>query len=282
MPPSPVPPRHRIAAVALLAASACAHAAPVQFGARTLEIPAPQGYVPAASPELHDVSAAYLPPGNRLVEIYVTADDAVSLQRGEGAAMRSYFQLQVLRSIDGKPISSSDFSANVKQVEDAIRSSMPTLEQQTGEMAAQGNATAKESLGVDPALSLGPATFLGAFRREPWATFFTIAMTVSGEVEGRRTSNRVVGASALLIANHQVLYLYAYNAYDGEADRQWAERSVSAWADAVRRANPDDPQVAKSARSGGVFDGVARGALIGGAVGLLVALFGAALRRRKT
>lgn len=273
-------------AAALLALAACAvadaQAAPVAFGKRTLEIPAPTGFVAVAkiSPELLRLSEGYLPAGNRLVEIYLSEDEAAALARGEGAQMQRYFQLQVMRSVDGQPISAEEFSTASKQVEDGIRETIPSLAAEYGDIAAKGNAQVKDAVGVDPGVELGPATYLGAFRREPWGTFFTIALTVASGDAASRSDERTVGASALVLVNHQVLYLYSYNDYGSEADRRWAEGAVSAWADAVRRANADDPAVAREA-SRSWFDrgGIARSAMVGGAIGFVIALLGFGARR---
>jgi hypothetical protein len=71
---------------------------------------------------------------------------------------------------------------------------------------------------------------------------------VKAERLGRTESVRMMTANALVLVDHQLLYLYSY-ANDQLPDaRGEAERSVSAWADAIRAANPDDPAVARQAK----------------------------------
>jgi hypothetical protein len=84
--------------------------------------------------------------------------------------------------------------------------------------------------------------------------------------------------------DHQLLYLYAYADANDPQARAWAERSVSAWADATRAANPDDPGVESQARQRSGFDWgrVVKRGLLFGLIGALAALVAGWLRRRKS
>ena len=107
--------------------------------------------------------------------------------------------------------------------------------EQGAELARQGNAAAKRQAGVDPQVGLDGIAYLGSFRKEAWALFFTTRAVVTlGAEQVPATS-----AAALAVIDHQVTYLYAYT-YESDASghgRSWAERAVSDWANSVRWAS---------------------------------------------
>lgn len=265
--------------VALLPRTAAAE--PVRFGARTLEIPAPAGMVAVSRelPKYLELSQAYLPADNRLVEIYHTPEDRAALLQGQDIGLTRYHQLQTLRSVDGKPLSATEFATGMGQMETAIESTLQHLD--TASLTDAGNKALAEEAGEEVSLSIGETRYLGVFRREPWALFFTMTsqVAVSG-ADG--LSGRMICAGSSALINHQIVFLYAYAPDTGPEARRWAESAVAAWADAVRAANPDEASVAADAESFGQplgFAALGRNALIGALIGGLLGLF-LWLRRR--
>jgi hypothetical protein len=271
--------RGMVFAAGSLAAS-LATGAPVTFGERTLDLPDPPGFVAVSQrlPQFMAIAQGYLPAGNRLVEAWLLPDDAAALERGEQVDIRRYFQLQTLRTLDGVPVSAAEFAEVSSQLEAGLGAAISGVGDQAAELTAQGNAAAKRQAGIDPGVGVGGLSYLGTFRREPWALFFTTRADVTAGDERVAAT----AASALAVIDHQLAYLYAYT-YEGDTSahgRQWAQDALSGWADAVRRSNPDDPALeASAARLSGGFDwsDVARGAAIGGLCGMFVWLF----RRRR-
>jgi len=271
----------RCVVAALLLTLASAHAGQVAFGSRTLDVPDPDGFVPLAKsvPRFNPMAQAYLPQNIRLVDTYALPADAAAMQQGNGAEMRRYFQMQVPRSADGVPVSNEDFAAAATEIENGIRQALGDAGRAIKEQADKGNAEIKRQTSVDPQLTLSETGFLGTFRKEPWGQFFTIKTKASAQgVAGK--PQQIVGAGAAVLVNYQLVFLYCYAHYDNEGDRQWAEKSVSAWADQVHGANPDDPTVGKHIASHGFnLKEVLRWGVIGGAIGLLVWFFGKIFRR---
>jgi hypothetical protein len=258
---------------ALLAPAAAAD--PVAFGARSLEIPAPAGFVAVAGqmPRYLELSQAYLPAGNRLVEIYHSPADRDAMLQGQDIGLTRYHQLQTLRAFDGKPLSLAEFTAGMAQMETAIQATVENLD--TAPLTDAGNKALAEQTGDDAAISIGDTRYLGVFRREPWALFFstTSQVAISG-ADGH--GGRVLCAGSAALINHQLVYLYAYTDDTGPEARSWAEAAVAGWADAVRAANPDDPAVAARAeamRSSLDFPALGRNTLIGACTGGLLGLF---------
>jgi hypothetical protein len=263
-----------------LALTIGAVATPQKFGTRQLEIPDPQGFVPlsGASPRFMEMAAAYLPPTNRLLEVYATPADRDVFAAGSGKDLLRYFQLQTLRKVEGEPISSADFAEASAEMESGLKQTFANIDTQASDLLSKGNASVKEKAGVDPQIAASDFGYLGVYRREPWAMFFSISTKVAAGAD----SHKLICAGALTLINHQLIYLYAYANFDQPADRSWAESAVSSWADAVHAANPDDAAMEATASPLGFnWRGVGRAGLIGGIIGGLVGLVMTLVRKKK-
>jgi len=224
-------------ALALLLAATAAGADPMQFGGRSLDIPPPAGFVPIAaiSPKLMQTIEAYLPASNRLVETYTAPADAMVLGAGKPPKMTRYFQLQVMRALDGAAVSEKEFQDNTKEMEKGIAQSVRDSEQLDAQIQ-HGNAAVERTTSVNPKAAVSGLQYLGMPRREPWGLFFTMQARLTAT--GGMDENMVVGG-ALILVNRQLLVLGAYAKSNDESNRRWAEQSVSAWADAIRAANSE-------------------------------------------
>lgn len=270
-----------IALAAALAATPVVAADELAFGTRQLEVPAPSGFEPISRrvPRFLTLAQNYLPPGNRLVEAYLLPEDIAKLELGQDVDIRRYFQLQTLRTVDGVPVSADEFAEVSGEIEKGLGEALSGLGDEGAKLAAQGNAAAKRQIGVDPQLALGGLQYLGTFRKEPWALFFTTRATVTTPGSG---STPATAAGALAVIDHQVAYFYAYT-YEPDASphgRHWAQDAVSDWANTVRWANPDDPALEASAkRLGGGFDWARVGRAAG--IGAFIAIVVGFLRQRR-
>ncbi len=256
------------------------HAEAVQFGSRGLNIPNPEGFEPLTpvSPRYIQAAQAYLPATNRLVEAYAAPADAKALAQGQAATLSRYFQLQAPRKAEGVVVSAAEFADASKEVEGGLEQTLKNSQPLATQLTEQGNAEVKRLTENDPKIALSSIGYLGAFRREPWGLFFTIKSGLTAE---GGTNQMMVCGGALVLVNYQLLFMYSYSQYRDESDRRWVEQATSAWADAVRAANPDDPKVAATASSGWGH-GVLRTALIGAIIGGLVGLIGSLLRKRSS
>lgn len=277
----------RLATVFALLLAGAAMAAPMSFGSRTLQIPEPAGFVPTAQdvPQFLALSQGYLPAANRLVEIYVTPDDKAAFAGQHAPQLARYLQLQANRSLEGKPVSATGFDEARDMMEAELEKALGNMDKTAAGLAEQGNEKLQEATGSQAELKFGGVQYQGAFRREPWGLFFTIQsqVSVSGSQVAGDDGGAIISAGALVLVNHQILYLYAFA---GQADgaRAWAEHAVSDWADALRAANPDDPALASQATDLSGHTDLFRygGMAAGAAVGVLIALALLALRKHKT
>lgn len=256
------------AAAALSAVLSLAAAAPQTFGSRQLEIPEPTGFAPASTqaPQLFELSTSFVPDSNRLAEFYVLPQDAQALLAGKIAVLPRYFQLQVPRAMDGKPISLAEFRSNSTDIERALEASMKQAQAQAGDLLEKANASVKQKVGTDPGVSVSDIGYHGIFRREDWGIFFTMSSKVGAT---NLPTDRMFCAGALAVLNHQVVYFYTYSLERTPADRDWAQRSLSAWVDATRVANPDDPAQQPTGGGNNFWTRTLIFALLGGVIGAL-------------
>ncbi|MBL8297287.1 MAG: hypothetical protein JNN30_02965 [Rhodanobacteraceae bacterium] len=268
-----------VCAAVLCAMAALAGATPQTFGSRRLEIPQPDGYGPTSgsSAQIFNFGSAFLPPGNRLVEFYVVPADGEALLAGRLDKLPRYFQLNVPRSIDGKPVSTAEFRANAKTIESSVEAAMENRGARSDQIAREGNQRVQQRAGVDPGVSIDDIGYHGVFRREDWGIFFSMSSTVGATGTG---SDRMFCAGAIALVDHQLLYFYTYAIERTPADRDWAKRALVAWVEAARAANPDDAAIEAAAAPQHV-DPLVRIlglAIVGGLIGLVVAM----IRRRRS
>ena len=214
-----------------------AMAAPTAFGARTLEIPAPEGFVPASSevPAYLDFAMGLVPPENRLVEAFLDPADKPQILAGKDARLKRYFQLQSMRQADGQTIAPADFTAAMSQMEAQLAQ---TIGNDDEEAKALDRSNANlERRGSDASAQQLSTRHAGVFRREPWGLFFTMIGTAQYSMEGTDQSITMITAGGIVLIDGQLVYLYANADADTPDAKAWAERSVSAWADATRAAN---------------------------------------------
>ena len=226
-----------LAALVLAVVAPLTDAAPAQFGARTLEIPAPAGFVPIREdvPAYFDFSQAYLPATNRLVEAFVLPESKAAMLAGEQRPLPRYFQLQVPRMADGVQVSASDLAAAMGMMEAEIQKQMATIDDEAAKLSAQGNEAMAAR--TQQQLQIGGVRMLGVYRREPWGLFFTTRINVTVENGGQSQTIPLVAANALVLVDHQLMYLYAYAQASQPDARATVEAGASAWADALRDAN---------------------------------------------
>lgn len=259
-------------AAVLFAVVSLAAAAPYSFGSRSLQIPAPDSYdaTSTQTPKLFELGTAFTPATNRLAEFYVTAADAQALLGGTIDALPRYFQLQVPRALDGKPLSVAEFRANSKTIEGSLEEAMKQAGDQAKDLLDQANAKVEQKFGSDPGVSVSDVGYHGVFRREDWGLFFTMSSQVAA---ADSPSNRMFCAGAIALIDHQLVYFYSYSLERTPADREWAKRTLNAWVDAVRLANPDDAaveaQAAASSTGSNFWVRTLVFAVFGGLIGVL-------------
>jgi len=258
---------------------ATAQPASVEVGGRQILVPNPGDFVRSdgVNPDVDSAKAALLPPSNRSLISFATKEDVEKLRQGEAAQSKRSFNIQVVRSIESREIGEKTFAQLRDESRAEIEKARATMDAQVQKLVASGNKRLAGQFGADAALSVSDTAVLGFFDEAPSSLGFTMAMKVGVKSDGG-TPTKLIAAAMMTPVNGRLLNLYAYAEYGSEADRQWAEKAVTAWRDAIRDANPK-----VQGPSAGMFDfgRVGRSALTGGIIGAAVGLVAWLLKRKK-
>lgn len=211
--------------------------APITFGTRTLQVPAPQGdeSVSQKLPMFFSVMEKYVPASNRMVEVYMSHEQLIALVLGTSKAPDRFFDLQVMRVLDGERVSQSQFAAGKPQIVKGLTDSKTLVQHGVDQSLHDANQKMQKLTGKDPGVSVTATSNPGEFRDEPWGVFFTSTLSASAT---HQATVPMVYSMAIVCIDGQVMYLYAYAHDDGRDGRGWTQHGVSQWADAIRAANP--------------------------------------------
>ena len=226
-----------ICGIALLVVATLGNAASVNFGARTLEIPAPGQNKPVATsfPGVLEINSGYLPPANRLVDMYVTPDQVKEIGNAGHPALDHYFELQVPRTLEGIHIPAEQFAQGRPNIKAGLEKEFGKIQTDADGLARNGNQHLHEVTGNQSNVSMNSIGSIGIFREESWGVFFSMQSAVA--ITGHTPIPMII-SGAIVWINGQVLYLYAVSQGTGKADIQWTQQSLNAWVNAIHAANP--------------------------------------------
>jgi len=232
------------ALIALFCArEACSAAEPplsVDIGGRKIIIPVFEGFARAdgVNANWDKLSAPLVADTNRMVATLLQKDDVARLAQGLLARPRRVFQIQTYRNAETVEISDETFSQARNQIRAGIEESRATIEAEIKKRFASKSNALSGLAGVDVALSITNSTMLGYFGESPTSLGFTTAMKVGAKTSTISLGKKVVVAMMVTTVNGRIFYLAATSDYYSEADREWVEKAVVSWRDAVRGANP--------------------------------------------
>jgi len=239
----------------------------VLVGGRPIKIPAPVGFarVDGLNAEEDRAVEALLSATNRYLARF-DPDKANSADEGRT------FNAQVMRKLETMEVGERTFEDVKEQTRTEMDELQKTIQKELEAKMVEAEKKHRDVTGADMALSVSDVAVLGYFDDAPGSFGFTMAMNVAAKVGGESAKAKGVVAGMFVPVNGRLIFLYANATFNSAADRQWAERSVTAWRDAVQAVNPrlQGPPGQK-----GLFDGVGRTAIIGaiaGAVGGLIAV----------
>lgn len=241
----------------------------VDVGGQKIKLPPPAGFerIDGLNPEADRLVESMLGASNR----YLARFDPPKTNTADTG--RS-FNAQVLRSLESREIGDRTFAEMKQQTMAEIDKARETISQEIEKQLGNAQKKLQDASGTDAALSVSDVAVLGYFDDSPNSLGFAMAMNVAAKEGGNDAKLKAVVATMIVPTNGRLIYLYANADFKSEADRQWAEKSVMAWRNAVVAANP---RVEGPPASTSIFDGVGNSAVIGaivGAVGgLLVMLF---------
>jgi len=244
-------------------------------GGRTIKLPPPPGFerIDGLNADKDQLVESMLAASNRyLARFEPIKTNAADTDRN--------FNAQVLRSLENREIGDRTFSELKQQTKKELDQAKATVETEIAKVKGKAEKAMQDATGADAALSVSDLAVLGYFGETTNSLGFTMAMNVAAKAGDNAIKVKGVIASMIVPVNGRLIYLYANADFKSDADRQWAEKAVTEWRDAVLAANPrvEGPPASRS-----IFDGVGSSAIIGaiaGAIGGLVAML--LKKKRKT
>ena len=224
-------------------ANAAAEANPTKIfvGAREISVPLPEGFVrcDGISKDFDQMVAGFLPPTNRLVAYFATAEDAAALRAETGSGHERSFNIQVIREVENREIGQATFASVRGEIKKGLDASKANADAEVRKVIDQGKAKVKDKRGVDVDLDVTSTTFVGYFDDSDTSLGFSMLLKSREKNEaGEDVTSRTVVAAALVPVNGRLLGLYGNFPYKTEGDREQAEAAVSKWRDALVNANP--------------------------------------------
>lgn len=249
-------------------------AEPFELGGRTLEIPAPEGYVKVTDDmrELKRLSDQFVDPLNDTLAFYIPRSSAPVALAGGLPPLDRYFLVKTEKRLRAVTVSAPEFAemrqrigAQNKQVFEEVRAKAPGYLEQISR-----NIKREQDLDVD----------LGDFRMIPLephqdipvAVAYSLLMAV-GRREGKGPTPLRPATMTIMNAHGRVIFLYAYGT---QGDLVWTRDASASWQTAISSLNPPPPERKANgwsmdwAQVGWTALG---GAVIGGLAVLLVELF---------
>lgn len=244
----------------------------VVLGGRAVILPAPEGFVrvDGVFAEWDDAIQKILPPGNRLLAKFGSAQDLAELKQSKAPESEVDFNVQILRKFESQEVGTRTFADIRAGIVKEMGAAMKAVESELGKVEGRANDMLDKK-GVASKLSFGKPVVLGVFADNDREVGFS--MLLSMQVDGAAEKPEDVSVVACLITpvNGRLLYLYHTLPYKAEPDQKTAESGVLKWAHAVASANPT-VEGPSGKKFGGIFNGSVRAAGIGAGVGLVIYL----------
>lgn len=205
-------------------------AASFRVGGEAISIPAPGS-------ELQEIGADYrvlfdriVPDSNRLVAVFLTADDLEQVRAQKAPALSNYGMIQVLRRAEFADFTPEMFA----QIADAMGQQFGAVA--NGTLQMQQDALNRRVKAFDEnaaTINLDHPVPLGSFfSRKDEAGF---GMIMGASANGQ--TKRLVAGIAIVRVHNRFLYAYVYNEMKGEPSVQAIRVATERWADAILAAN---------------------------------------------
>ena len=207
-------------------------------GGRSLVIPRPYGYVGAdgINDQWDQISAAYIPPGNRQLATFTSESDRKILASNGQPDADRHFHLQVIRVFETTDFDETQFTKKKDEIKAEILEAQNSTVNVLNEQLAGGNANIAEKTGIDLAIDEGEHRFLGIFDDSDQSLGFSI----DGTVNVNDKTEPIVTSARMVPVSERILIFYAVSLKRNAEDQAWTEDAVTAWSNAAMVANPTE------------------------------------------
>lgn len=225
-------------------------AEPFELGGRTLEIPAPEGYVKVTDDmrELKRLSDQLVDPLNDTLAFYIPRSSAPVALAGGLPPLDRYFLAKTEKRLRAVTVSAPEFAemrqrirAQNKQVFEEAKAKLQVFKEAKAKLPGyleqiSRNIKREHDLDVD----LGDLRMipLEPHQDVPVAVSYSMLMAV-GRREGKGPTPLRPTTVTIMNANGRVIFLYAYGA---QADLAWTRDASASWQAAISSRNPPPPE----------------------------------------
>jgi len=266
----------------LLTASAVGTGSPVDVGGISIEIPAPANFT-RVIPDMSKVNALqseFVPPGNDQLAAFISQEDAPAALADEIPNLTRRFTVQVATKIKAYSVSEGEFLQLKAMFKDNNEKLISDAKDKLTEPLAKASANVSKQLDTELSLKVSSiAPFPAHIDNDRMLAFSILAKNEIKTAEGTHIDIST-NTTTLLYVNHRILFLYSYG---GKDDLEWTREQSKEWASSILGANHDSAQTTPiSAHRNGInWARVVDKAIVGGLLGLILALIGWATNRRK-
>ncbi len=189
----------------------------LQVGGKDVRIEVPDGYLrmSVAQPQLFEVTSAAIPPGNRLLEGFVSEADAKRMLAGMSAEQAGY-QVQALRNAEALTFSDSDWETLRPAIARSLRETdMNTVAHALSDGSAERMGGA---LGMKVGLEFGDIGKPQLYHDEKDSLRFVMLVPGTISVAGVQRQLAIECAGAVLPLGGKVVFLYVYRKHEDGQD----------------------------------------------------------------
>jgi hypothetical protein len=185
---------------------------PLTVGGQEIRFGIDDQYVRASEkmPTNFSVASAALPPGNRLIEMFVANTDVKRMLMGQ-PIQGQYLQVQTLRDAESTNFSDAEW-----------QSLRPILIQQSGAINADAYAKSlqngmgkrvSETSGSDVTFKFGEVGKPKLYGDDLRSVRFSMLIPINGSINGAQHSAQIECVGAITLLNKKLVYIYAYELY---------------------------------------------------------------------
>lgn len=200
----------------------------LQLGNTLLTVPPPTGFVSATDERAGEKFAPLVQSMSHGrkdgAQLYLTPAE-IRKPKVDRHSLVNLFMLAPVNGVDNDEIKKELFDVGPSQLDALAQKVAGSLA-----MKSSGSMLGNESKGV--------------FRQEPWGAFLSFRTTLG--ISGARQSIGLRYGIAIIQVNRQLLTLISMTLDDSDAAQATAQNTMSAWADAIRLANPEPASVKTS------------------------------------
>ncbi|WP_417386757.1 hypothetical protein [Gimesia sp.] len=241
------------------------------IGDKTIEVPAPAGYV-RVTPEMGDVyrlARSLVDPANDLLAYYIPESDVAAAKAGEIPPLNRTFMLKVNKQLKTAELGTGDFAKLKKGAVEENRKITETLKKQLPDLFDKVNQGISKEFNMDFAMQVSQVVPLDPHYDVPNAMAFSMFVTYNVSAEGEKSDDVVCCTTTFLDADGKVLFLYCYAPQD---ELSWTQSAAKDWAESVMASNPKPPT--GTVQGGGIrkYRGMVKW-IIAGVVFLLISVF---------